>query len=261
VKSKFPISILILFILASCSVDKRIYRKGYHIGWLHHKKEIRLHENKTEVAKTISKSEEPVAIEVAFSVNQNNEEPVSASAQKRIVLPSNNRSKLVDDECGDFINFKKGDVVKAKVLEITPTEIKYRRCDNLNGPLIVVAKNDIYSIKYVNGHEEHFFREVPQSSSSGSDANTINIEKNPHPMAIVVAALAYGCLLLWFIPAIIGLFLVPVAKRAVLRAGNKYAVEDSLDLIRGATIAFWVVIALTLLLLLLFLVMMAAFGI
>lgn len=36
-KKIFLFAVLALFILSACSADKRVYRKGYHITWLHHK--------------------------------------------------------------------------------------------------------------------------------------------------------------------------------------------------------------------------------
>jgi len=44
-----------------------------------------------------------------------------------------------------------GNMIEAKVEEISPTEIKYRRLDNLNGPLIIINKSEVLSIRYENG--------------------------------------------------------------------------------------------------------------
>lgn len=41
--------------------------------------------------------------------------------------------------------------LKVKVLEITPTEVKYKRFDNLDGPLITVLKKDVAKLVYSNG--------------------------------------------------------------------------------------------------------------
>jgi len=42
------------------------------------------------------------------------------------------------------------------VTEITPSEIKYNRFDNLNGPTIVVSRADVFAINYENGTREVF---------------------------------------------------------------------------------------------------------
>ena len=61
----------------------------------------------------------------------------------------------------DFILNKNGDEVKARVLEITPTEIKFKRFDNLEGPVIILAKNDVMMIKYENGTKDVFTASAP----------------------------------------------------------------------------------------------------
>jgi hypothetical protein len=50
----------------------------------------------------------------------------------------------------DLIVLRDGNIIEAKVTEITPTEIKYKRSNNLNGPTIVIDKADVLSIRYEN---------------------------------------------------------------------------------------------------------------
>jgi preprotein translocase subunit Sss1 len=47
-------------------------------------------------------------------------------------------------------------VVTAKILEIGPREIKYKKYGNENGPLYIVTKNEVQKIRYANGTEEEF---------------------------------------------------------------------------------------------------------
>ena len=54
----------------------------------------------------------------------------------------------------DTIINKNNDTLSVKVIEITPTEVKYKKMDFLNGPLYVIFKTDILSIKYENGMVE-----------------------------------------------------------------------------------------------------------
>jgi len=51
----------------------------------------------------------------------------------------------------DTIVLLNGDMIDAKVEEISATEIKYRRIDNLDGPLIVINKSEVLSVKFKNG--------------------------------------------------------------------------------------------------------------
>lgn len=56
----------------------------------------------------------------------------------------------------DVISFTSGESVKAKVEEITETQVKYRLFDNLEGPLYTKSLNDIFSITYSNGKFETY---------------------------------------------------------------------------------------------------------
>jgi len=51
----------------------------------------------------------------------------------------------------DVISLRDGSTIQAKVLEISPAEIKYKRFDNQNGPTIVIYSASVLSIKYQNG--------------------------------------------------------------------------------------------------------------
>src|SRR5208283_4547211 len=75
----------------------------------------------------------------------------------------------------DVIVLKSGDEIKSKVLEITPTEIKYKKFDNLEGPTIVIVKSDVFMIKYANGTKDV----MTAGNSSTSTQNEIGGSKNP----------------------------------------------------------------------------------
>ncbi|MBS1778138.1 MAG: hypothetical protein JST70_02365 [Bacteroidetes bacterium] len=59
----------------------------------------------------------------------------------------------------DLIVKKSGATIKAKVTEISQTEIRYKRFDNLGGPTITIPNDDILVIEYENGTKEHFGNE------------------------------------------------------------------------------------------------------
>lgn len=56
----------------------------------------------------------------------------------------------------DNIVMKNGDEIKAKVVEITVGEIKYKKFDNLDGPIYTSPKTDVVFVKYANGSKEVF---------------------------------------------------------------------------------------------------------
>lgn len=61
----------------------------------------------------------------------------------------------------DLLKFRNGEELNVKVQEITPQEIKYKRFDNLSGPLITILKSTATSIRYENGVIEKLAEEVP----------------------------------------------------------------------------------------------------
>jgi hypothetical protein len=56
----------------------------------------------------------------------------------------------------DLIILTDGNIIEAKVLEISPSEIRYKRFDNLDGPTIILPVAGVLSIRYENGTVETF---------------------------------------------------------------------------------------------------------
>ena len=51
----------------------------------------------------------------------------------------------------DILIMMDGSEISAKILEITPYEIKYKNCDNLEGPTFTKSLSTVFKIKYANG--------------------------------------------------------------------------------------------------------------
>ena len=66
----------------------------------------------------------------------------------------------------DLLTKRNGDEVAVKVVEITPSEVKYRRADNPDGPLISVWRSDVFLIRYANGTKEVL--NAPPTTASGN---------------------------------------------------------------------------------------------
>ena len=54
----------------------------------------------------------------------------------------------------DVLTKRTGEELKVKVVELTPSEVKFRRADNPDGPLISVWRSDVSTIVYANGVKE-----------------------------------------------------------------------------------------------------------
>ena len=57
------------------------------------------------------------------------------------------------EECDNII-LKDGKEISAKVLEVTPDLIKYKKCNNSDGPLFSVNKSDVMMIRYSDGTKD-----------------------------------------------------------------------------------------------------------
>lgn len=69
----------------------------------------------------------------------------------------------------DLITKKDGSDIQAKILEVTSTEVKYKKYSNLEGPTFTLPKSDILIVRYENGENEVF-----NSSQKSSALNTDN---------------------------------------------------------------------------------------
>ena len=85
----------------------------------------------------------------------------------------------------DIILLKNGQEIKAKVDEITLSEIKYKSFDNIYGPTRNVAKNNAVAIIYANGQ-----REVISSETTTEKSTTDNKMNNQGDFGIGVSGVA-----------------------------------------------------------------------
>jgi len=69
----------------------------------------------------------------------------------------------------DLIVLRNGNIIEAKVIEISSTEIRYKRFDHLDGPIIVILKTDILSIRYEDSWTE-IINTVPASEQQTTQA-------------------------------------------------------------------------------------------
>lgn len=137
---KKTIFIIPLLFLLSCSVQKRHYQKGFYVSNSNYK-----HSLKTK-DRVIEKQE---------TKNEEQQLNIFASALPEIIIPRYQNLHAIDpDSLCDIIVLKNGDDVKAKVLEISPIEIKYKKCLSPDGPLYIVKKLDVFMIKYANGTKD-----------------------------------------------------------------------------------------------------------
>ncbi len=56
----------------------------------------------------------------------------------------------------DTLSMRSGENILVKVIEVGTSEVKYKKLDNLNGPVFSILKTDLLIIKYENGTKEDF---------------------------------------------------------------------------------------------------------
>lgn len=71
---------------------------------------------------------------------------------------------IMSAKAQDILTLTDNSVLKVKVLEITPTEIKYKKFDNINGPTYTSLISGVKSIIYENGTTETFNNPNPVQS-------------------------------------------------------------------------------------------------
>ena len=86
----------------------------------------------------------------------------------------------------DLIYLTNGDEVKAKVEEITETQIKYKQWDNQTGPLRSFSISNVFMIIYENGQKEVFTTSQQSVQYTVTTTNTDNVPVQNKVTAMVV---------------------------------------------------------------------------
>ena len=56
----------------------------------------------------------------------------------------------------DTLTMRSGENILVKVIEVGTAEVKYKKLDNLNGPVFSMLKLDLLLIKYENGTKDDY---------------------------------------------------------------------------------------------------------
>ena len=68
---------------------------------------------------------------------------------------------IVAMQAQDLITLRDGTDIQAKVLQVSPNEIKYKRTDNPDGPDFILPTADVLLIRYANGANQVFDQPAP----------------------------------------------------------------------------------------------------
>jgi hypothetical protein len=198
------ISIILLsgLLTTSCTMHKRQYRSGYNVQWLSNSNKIHKSKSSNVVieSENLNKSD--------YLENKNNDQNLTASAGEGPVIIGteysslynetlSNRQPLIADSC-DRIITREGEIILGKVLEIGLNTIKYKLCDNLNGPIHNVTKSSVFLIEYVNGTKQVIKEQEAEESQTEYYKEQASISNNEDVIK-TVDGLSFGGFLITLI--------------------------------------------------------------
>ncbi len=77
----------------------------------------------------------------------------------------------------DLLTLKNGEEINVKVTEITDDDIKFKRTDNLEGPLRIYKKTEVFSIKYENGTKVVFNSEPVKTNTNNNTPVIVQLQE------------------------------------------------------------------------------------
>jgi hypothetical protein len=72
----------------------------------------------------------------------------------------------------DQIILTSGEEIRGKVTEVGVNEIKYYKAANLNGPVYVLKRSEVFMIKYENGNKDVFNGEIRKSAENKKEKHS-----------------------------------------------------------------------------------------
>lgn len=212
--NKIAVIALILSILipTACSVKKRVYLSGYHVEWFKNKKQSNIASvnkklnNDAEQLRPAQENYSNTKKLTSAPVEEDNVLIASVAATDAVFLnKSKIKKSLLDEEC-DVIIKKNGEEIKAKVLEVGYTDIRYKDCTNPNSPTFTISKSEVFMIKYPKGASTVISQPEGKSNGNTNTNTSINIINNTTPPASKTSNKSMlVAVLLWFFLGFLGI--------------------------------------------------------
>jgi hypothetical protein len=225
-KKSFLLFMLSAFLFQSCFVSNTTKLKGHKP--LFGKLKVDENEiknsgqvNQEQIVKNETKQETLSELSI-----ENPEITDISSIENEIIDISKQKIHLLDGGC-DKITFLNGNEEEVKLIEIGDDFIKYKKCNNLDGPIYNTSREKLFMISYSNGTKELIQQKKVESSTVTKETIIKTNEENEtssnqviHPLAITSFILG----VLGFIPAV-GLILGGIASNQISDNPKKYKGE------------------------------------
>jgi hypothetical protein len=231
--TKTLFALLIPIILSSCGIHNTGKKSNLALVKNSYSKTTKTNEATAFTEKTDEKSESNI-VEHDFVVNSESQmapevmtqsatydlyDNTVASINEEGVSYTPSQRKMLDEIPCDKILLRSGDEISGKVLEIGTSEVKYKRCDNLEGPTISVYKKDVFMITYSNGIKDVFKEEVavPERASSNElSEQELRRKKSFSITSMILGILATLSLIFVLYVPFFGFFFLPFSILAII---------------------------------------------
>ena len=213
--------ILPLIILISCSVQKRKYQKGFYVS--NHKQQKHVQKNVSGKQKKETENDNLISKTNTLQTYNSEDIDLSASLNNKTISLAKVHLPLLtneNDSLCDILVLKNGDEVKAKVLEISPIEIKYKKCNMPEGPLYVVKKSDVFMIKYANGTKVVIKSEAAESNNTPT--NNYNGPLKMHSYSILAFVFSILGFITYGLLSILAIIFANMAIKKIRQEPNIY---------------------------------------
>ena len=244
-----------LYTLGSCATsdvaaDRGIQKRKYRKGWSTNKqtrgfetsqdKTLDIYPNTYEEQTPVLIADNSEEVSVLFKTETTQDiqtESILYEETNNVTEDTEENSTTLSSEppC-DLIMLKNGEEINAKVTEIGSSEIKYKLCDNLEGPVYTLNKQDVFKIKYANGTNT-LISEIENSHNESRNFEQQN--KGNRPLTIM-AILGIGAGVLSIFIPFFGIIALGLGITALILHARKPEKERSRKV---RSLSIWAIIA------------------
>lgn len=170
---------LIVILLGSCTMQKRMYRPGFNIDWTSKKKDAPhnvLAQDDYFITPEEIAEQAPIEPEVVEDKVTPIDKNIEVSNSDEITLDWVNPALAILPEDCDNIILNNGNEIAGKVIEVTRDRIKYVKCDDATGAIYFAEKNVVFMVKYADGTKEVYTQKKNKNDYYDADDD---LARNP----------------------------------------------------------------------------------